>query len=97
MLLSDQTLFVAGPADLVDEEQAYRTIDDPGTRAAVAEQAAVLAGKKGAALWAVSAADGKKLSELKLGSMPVFDGLAAARGKLYMTTTDGKLICLGGE
>jgi outer membrane protein assembly factor BamB len=46
-------------------------------------------------LLAYSAADGKKLSELKLASPPVFDGLAAAGGRLYLSCLDGKLRCFG--
>ena len=40
-------------------------------------------------LWAVSAKDGKKIAELKLDVLPVFDGLIAAGGDLYMSTVDG--------
>jgi hypothetical protein len=29
--------------------------------------------------------------------MPTFDGLAAAQGKLYYSTSDGKIVCLGSE
>jgi len=30
-----------------------------------------------------------------LSSTPAFDGLSAARGRLYMATLDGKIICFG--
>ncbi|MHC4253022.1 MAG: outer membrane protein assembly factor BamB family protein, partial [Planctomycetota bacterium] len=49
-----------------------------------------------ALLMAFAAKDGAELSRLELDSQPVFDGLAAARGRLYVTTLDGRLICLGG-
>ena len=39
--------------------------------------------------------DGTKLSELKLDAPPVFDGMAAAGGKLYLSCLDGKLRCFG--
>ena len=29
--------------------------------------------------------------------MPTFDGLVAARGRLYLSTVDGRVICLGSE
>jgi len=48
-------------------------------------------------LWAVSTADGKKLTEHKLASPPVFDGLIAARGRLYLATRDGRLTCMGAK
>ena len=35
--------------------------------------------------------DGETLAEHKLDALPVFDGLAAARGRLFLTTKDGKL------
>ena len=97
MVLADGTLFVAGPPDLVDEEQAIKRIFAPATQQQLREQAAALEGKKGGIVWAVSAADGKRLAELKLEAPPVFDGMAAAKGRLYMTTTDGSVLCLAGE
>ncbi len=52
-------------------------------------------GKKGGALSSRSADDGKKLSELEFGDAPVFDGLAAAGGRLYVSTQKGKVFCFG--
>ena len=92
MVLASKALFVAGPADLVDEERAMREIDEAKTQSLLADQVAALAGRKGALLWAVSPDTGEKLAEHKLASPPVFDGLAAAGGRLYMTTVDGKVI-----
>lgn len=44
----------------------------------------------------VYAADtGKQVSELKIASEPVFDGMAAADGKLFLSLKNGKLLCLG--
>ncbi|MBM4038986.1 MAG: hypothetical protein FJ290_10790 [Planctomycetes bacterium] len=51
-------------------------------------------GAEGATLWAASAADGAKKAELKLDGVPVFDGMAAAHGRLYIATTDGRVLCL---
>jgi hypothetical protein len=48
-------------------------------------------------LWTISAADGKKQAELKLDAPPVFDGLIAAGGHLFMSDTAGVLHCFGGE
>ena len=74
-------LIVAGPPDVVDA-------DDP---------MASFEGRKGAVLRVYSAADGKKLAETTLRSPPVFDGLIAASGRLFMSTTDGHVVCLGEE
>ena len=77
MVLADQTLFISGPQDVVDEEEAARRINDPEIQLKLAEQVAALEGKKGALLRAVSIADGKKVAEYKLQSLPVWDGMAA--------------------
>jgi hypothetical protein len=95
MVLADKTLFVAGPPDLVDEEKVTGALIASEIRNALAEQRDALEGKKGALLWAVSAVDGKKLAERKLPAMPVFDGMIAAGGRIYYTTTDGRIIALG--
>jgi outer membrane protein assembly factor BamB len=42
-----------------------------------------------------SAETGEQVSELKIESEPVFDGMAAAYNKLFLTLKNGKLLCLG--
>ncbi|HUT32912.1 MAG TPA: PQQ-binding-like beta-propeller repeat protein [Planctomycetota bacterium] len=49
----------------------------------------------GGKLWALSAKDGKLLREHALDARPAADGLAAAEGRLYLTTHDGRLLCFG--
>jgi len=56
-----------------------------------------LEGSQNAVQWAMSAPEGKKLGEQKRGSLPVFDCVVAARGRIYYTATDGDVVCLGGE
>ncbi|MCK4959489.1 MAG: hypothetical protein KAT00_08805, partial [Planctomycetes bacterium] len=63
-------------------------------RESLKKQADLFTGKDESVLWAVSAKNGTKLKEIKLNVMPVFDGLIAANGKLYMSTTNGKIISL---
>jgi hypothetical protein len=46
-------------------------------------------------LAAVSAADGAELAKINLDSPPVFDGLIAAGGQLFVTLENGVLACLG--
>jgi outer membrane protein assembly factor BamB len=84
MVLAGETLFVAGVPDVADPA-------DPR----VAQ--AALDGRKGAQLQAYSASDGRKLAEYELTAPPVFDGLIAAGGRLYYSTTDGKVICMAGQ
>jgi hypothetical protein len=97
MVLANKTIFVAGPADTIDEEQAFRQVNDPAVAAKLAEQAATLRGTQGALLWAVNSVDGSKLAEHQLDAPPVFDGMAAANGRLYVAGTNGQVVCLAGE
>lgn len=78
MLLSGEHIIIAGPEDKVDEDAAYRKIRDPQTKAQLAEQAEILTGKSGGLLWIVDRKTGEKVSELKLDTIPVFDGFSAA-------------------
>jgi outer membrane protein assembly factor BamB len=93
MVLAGGTLFIAGPPDLLDEEQAARAIGDKDVQARLVEQAASIAGKRGALLRAVSAKDGSQLAEHELDVPPVFDGMIAAHGALLWTTVDGHVVC----
>ena len=79
MVLAGKKLYLAGPPDIVPTEDPLAAIE----------------GRRGARLLAISAADGKKLSEVKLDAPPVFDGLIAANECLYVNTEDGTVRCLG--
>ncbi len=94
MVLANNTLFVAGPPDLVDEEQSFNNPGDAEILKKLNEQDAAYEGLRGASLWAVSAADGKKLAEYKLDSPPIFDGMIAANGRLYVVTKAGEVLCM---
>ena len=41
--------------------------------------------------------DGTRLAEHPLDAPPVWDGMAAASGRLYLSTADGKVLCLGAK
>ncbi len=81
MLVAGSTLFVAGTPDVVNPDDPWAAIE----------------GRAGGVLWAVSTTDGEKLSEVKLDKPPIFDGMAAADGRLYVSTTDGNLVCFDGR
>jgi len=81
MVLAGEKLFLAGPPDVMPEKDPYASFD----------------GRLGAKLWAVKAADGEKLAEHPLKTLPVFDGLIAAGGRLYMSATDGSVRCLAAK
>lgn len=93
MVLSDGALFVAGPHDVVDETESLRTFAEPQTQAKLSEQSRVLKGESGGLLCAVSPDDGGKLAEYRLAELPVWDGMAAAKGRLYLATQGGRVIC----
>jgi len=78
MVLAGHTLFAVGTPDLFEP-------DDPW---------AAYEGRRGGVLLALSAADGSQLAERRLGSAPVFDGMAAAGGRLFIPTGDGHVTCL---
>ena len=48
-------------------------------------------------LWTVSADTGKVINMYPLEAPPVFNGLAAAGGRLYWSTTNGKVLCYKGN
>ncbi len=54
-------------------------------------------GKMGNVLRVISIADGKTIAEHDLPGLPVFDGMSAAAGRLFLAMEDGSVICLGGE
>ncbi|NOZ19559.1 MAG: PQQ-binding-like beta-propeller repeat protein [Planctomycetes bacterium] len=96
MTLAGRTLFVAGPPTLIDERKSFRLPDDKEVNEKLLEQDAAWQGKYGGRLWTVSADDGKVIARYKTDSLPVFDGMAAANGCLFMSTTDGRVLCFGG-
>jgi len=81
MVKASEALFVAGPPDELDPKDPYAAFE----------------GRRGARLVAVSARDGKKLAEHPLEAPPVFDGLSAAAGRLYVALEDGTLACLAAQ
>lgn len=93
MVGAGDVLFFAGPPDVLDETKLYGRFLQPDVVEQIKHQQDAVDGKQGGILWAVSATDGSKLSEQKLDALPVFDGLIAAYEKLFMSTTDGKVIC----
>ena len=81
MVAAPKTLVVAGPPDVIDPKDPLGAFE----------------GRKGADLWVVSAVTGEKLGEHKLASPPVFNGMAAAGGRLFVCTTDGRIVCMAAK
>ena len=86
-----RTVFVAGPPDAVNAEE--NTGDGALELSNPQEVLDAWNGKKGGLLWAVSRKDGSKQAAYELDSPPVFDGMAAAEGSLYLCTADGRVVC----
>ena len=88
LLPAGPTLFVAGPLDQLEEIAHQPAQVDPLAEA--------LLTKRGGRLLAVSTKDGKTLADYELTSPPVFDGMAAAGGRLYLSTKNGQVVCMTG-
>ena len=97
MVLGADRLFIAGPPDVADETKMLGYLpgaDDDINRQLKAQNDA-WQGKRGGLLRAVSCQTGEKLAEYKLDSIPVFDGMAAAEGKLFLSLKNGHVVCFG--
>ncbi len=99
MVLAEDVVFVAGPPDVMDEEETFSRImaRDNSVKEIIDKQEAALAGTQGAVLLAVSAKTGETLAKYNLGYLPTWDGLAAANGKLFLSTVKGTITCLKGK
>jgi len=78
MIRAGDTIFVAGSPDVVDPEDPHGAWE----------------GRNGGILAAYTADDGKKLAEYTLPSPPVWGGMAAARGRLFISTSSGCIVCM---
>jgi outer membrane protein assembly factor BamB len=77
---------VAGSSQL--ENQVYGMALDAGSRLYVVRQ--------DGSLKVLDTRDGSTLFQTQVPA-PLWDGLALAQGKLLLSTTDGKLLCLGDK
>jgi hypothetical protein len=77
MIKSRESLFLGGAPDTLDP-------DDP---------LALFEGRAPGCLWALDPVSGRKKAQLDLPAMPVFDGLAATEGALYLSLNDHTLTC----
>lgn len=54
-------------------------------------------GRLGGRIAVFDAENGEELASVKLNAPVVWDGMAAANGKLFAATSDGTLVCFGGK
>jgi outer membrane protein assembly factor BamB len=97
MALAGKTVLVSGPPDTIDEEYAFERLaaKDPAILKELEEQNEALEGRRGAKMWAVNVETGEQSTGLDLSSPPVWDGIAIAQGRVYVSTVDGRLQCFG--
>ena len=80
MVLTKDKLFVAGPPEMGNRETE--------------EAKNKWLGREGGKLLCLSSKDGDLLSELKIESPSIFDGMVAADGKIFISLQNGSVICL---
>jgi outer membrane protein assembly factor BamB len=81
MALAGERLLVAGPPDVLEKTDPLGAFE----------------GRKGGWLYAIDPNSGDTVAKRKLPSPPVFNGIAAARGRLYLADEAGHITCFGGE
>ncbi len=81
LVRAGDVLFAAGSPDVVDPDDPHGAWE----------------GRKGGILAAFATADGKELARYDLEAPPVWDGLAAAGGRLYLADRAGAVSCFAGR
>jgi outer membrane protein assembly factor BamB len=94
MVLAGDKLVISGPPDVISEEPLEpQQYDLKRILNKFEEQNDVFAGRHHGILAIVSAKDGKILSEQKLQSPPVFNGMIIANGKVFIADMKGCIVC----
>jgi hypothetical protein len=79
IVLADDVLFIAGTPVVFPKDDLAKAYE----------------GRMGGILWAASASTGEKLARYTLDAPPAWDSLAAANGLLFLSLSDGRVICMG--
>lgn len=97
MVLAGPSLFVAGPPDIIDEEATFKKVTerDKEVQTLLRSQDEALNGKQGGWLLAVNPDTGEIRQRHKMDGLPTWDGMAAANGQLFLSTTEGSVVCFG--
>ena len=77
LLVGSDKLFLAGVRDKIDASDPWAHFD----------------GRMGGMITVHSKEDGRLVSQIELESPAVFDGLASAGGKLFVSCKDGAVLC----
>ena len=89
MTLTPELLLVAGPPDLGRKTPDLLAFDNHD------EALAGFRGERGVYLRVVSTEDGSTMAQHRLKSLPVFDGMSAAAGNVFLSLQDGTVACWG--
>jgi outer membrane protein assembly factor BamB len=81
MVVGQKHLAVAGPPAEIQPDDPWANFE----------------GRAGGELQILDKETGKPVAKVKLPSPPVWNGMAAANGRLYLCTTDGQVRCFVGE
>jgi hypothetical protein len=97
MSMAGREVVVSGTPNPMNEEEAFARImeKDPAIQQTLKEADAAIRGQRGGAVKLVGKESGQVARELPLKSTPVWDGMAVARGRLYIVTEDGNIQCYG--
>jgi outer membrane protein assembly factor BamB len=79
LVLAGDRLVLAGAPDELDPEDPMAGFE----------------GRNGCVLQVLDTTTGKVVEQGELDSPPVWDGMCAAQGRLYVSTMDGRVLCLG--
>ncbi len=99
MVLAGDELFVAGPLDMIDEEETFKklTEKDAEVQKLLTAQDDALNGGVGGLLLSINCGTGEVDQRIELGTLPSWDGMAGAGGKLFLSTVDGQVMCYGAK
>ena len=93
LVLGSDNLAVIGTPDIGKRDKNPKMLRFTNT----AETLAAFRGERGVQLMILSRKDGRDLFKMDMDCMPVFDGMSAAGGRLYISLKDGSVLCLNGE
>jgi hypothetical protein len=79
LVRAGETIFAAGAPDVVDPADPHGAWE----------------GRKGGLLAAFATTSGETLARFTLPAPPVWDGMAAADGRLFVSLTDGTIVSFG--
>ena len=78
---------------MFDETTSGARNESPAILKAMKAQSSALEGKEGGILLSLSRKNGDIIERYDIDAPPVFDGLVAANGALYMSLKDGAVQC----